>query len=220
MKTVLFDLDGTLVDNFVAIAGGINHAQRQLELTESSLETVKSAVGGGYKLTLKRLFGDELAVKADAHFIEYFNENMLQGIELLPGARELIEILHAKEIQLAVLTNKNGPAARHILRHLGLDEFFAAIYGTEDTPYRKPDPAFTYALLKELEATPKDCLLIGDSPFDFEAADNVAMPCCLVTTGSHSAEELAEETTCGEIYPNLSELARAYLDCEPECKPE
>lgn len=217
MNTVIFDLDGTLVDNFVAIAESIQHAQRQLNLPESSFETVKSAVGGGYKLTLQRLFGNELATKADAHFVTHFNEHLLEGVEALPGARELIKILQAKGKQLAVLTNKNGAAARHILRHLDLDQSFEAIFGVEDTPYRKPDPAFTQALLKQLRANPKDCLLIGDSPFDFETAQNVTMPCCLVTTGSHTEEQLREETACREIFPDLLELGRIRLNCTPEC---
>ena len=82
MNTVIFDLDGTLVDNFVAIAESIHHAQRQLNLPESPFETVKSAVGGGYKLTLRRLFGSKLK-KAEPYFVEYFNENRLNGIQVL-----------------------------------------------------------------------------------------------------------------------------------------
>ena len=217
MNTVIFDLDGTLVDNFVAIAESIHHAQRQLNLPESPFETVKSAVGGGYKLTLRRLFGSELAKKAEPYFVEYFNENRLNGIQVLPGAQELIETLEATGKQLAVLTNKNGEAARSILRHLNLDHLFDAILGVEDTPYRKPDPAFTHSLLKQLCAVPEDCLFIGDSPFDFEAAKNVSMPCSLVTTGSHTEEQLRKETTCRDIFPSLLELGRTRLNCEPEC---
>ena len=219
MKTVLFDLDGTLINHFGAIARSINHAQRQLGLPESSLDTVKAAVGGGYKSTLQRLFGNDLASQADPHFLEFFNAHLLEDIHILPGAREILQALHLRGKQLAVLTNKNGDAARRILQHTGMDAPFDVILGAGDTPHRKPDPAFTRAILDQLGAIPEDSLLVGDSPYDFEAARNVGMACCLVTTGSHTAEQLTAETSCREIFDDLNDLARELLNRETECQP-
>lgn len=219
MRTVIFDLDGTLVDNFSAIARSVNYAQRKLRLPESSLETVKAAVGGGYKRTLQRLFGSDLAAKAEPHFLEFFNAHLLEDIRVLSGVCDLIQSLHERGKQMAVLTNKQGDAARRILRHIGMDEHMNVILGTGDTPYRKPDPNFTHALLDKLGAKPEDCLFIGDSPYDFEAADNVNMPCCLVTTGSHTAEQLSAETGCKNIFASFEDLARNYPELEPEHLP-
>ena len=208
MKTVIFDLDGTLIDHFGIIVRSVNHAQRMLGLTESPLHTVKAAVGGGYKRTLQRLFGSELSIKADPHFIEYFNEHLLEEIDVLPGVDELLQLLQQRGTQMAVLTNKQGDAARRILHHINMDAYFDAIFGAGDTIHKKPEPEFSHALLGRLGTAPEDCLFIGDSPYDFEAANNVGMSCCLVTTGSHTAKQLAEETDCKNIFADLNELVR------------
>lgn len=206
MQTVLFDLDGTLIDHFSAIHSSITYAQKSLGLPESSYETVRKTVGGSLPVTMSKLIGEEKVTQALPYFHKHFNRVMLEDVTLLPGAGWLLESLHAKGLQLAVFTNKYGIHARAVLEHLKLDRFLELILGTDDSPYRKPEPAFTQLALKKLGANPASSCLIGDSPFDFAAAQAGNLKSYLVATGSHSAQTLKAETAAEAVYHNLFEL--------------
>ncbi|CAI8258646.1 MAG: Phosphoglycolate phosphatase [Opitutia bacterium UBA7350] len=207
MQTVLFDLDGTLIDHFSAIHLSIAHAQRSLGLPVSNYETVKKTVGGSLPVTLSKLIGKDNIPNALPYFHEYFDRVMLQKLSLLPGAEFLLESLYAKGFQLAVFTNKYGKHARAVLEHLKLSHFFELILGTDDSPYRKPEPEFTELALKKLGAHSATTCLIGDSPFDAEAASAGNLKSYLVATGSHTIEALKSDTQADEVFQNLFELA-------------
>lgn len=214
MQTVLFDLDGTLIDHFSAIHSSIAYAQKALGLPESSYETVKTTVGGSLPVTMGKLIGTEKVEAALPHFHEHFNRVMLEDVAILPGAAWLLETLHAKGLQLAVFTNKYGEHARAVLEHLKLDRFLMLTLGTEDCPYRKPEPEFTQYIMDQLKADPENTCLIGDSPFDAAAADVGNLPSYLVATGSHTHEALRSETQAVEVYQNLFELGAGVFNLD------
>jgi phosphoglycolate phosphatase len=214
MQTVLFDLDGTLIDHFSAIHSSIAHAQKALGLPESSFETVKTTVGGSLPVTMGKLIGTEKVEAALPHFHEHFNRVMLDDVTILPGAEWLLEKLHASGLQLAVFTNKYGEHARAVLEHLKLDRFMTLTLGTEDCPYRKPEPEFTQYVMDQLKADPQTTCLIGDSPFDAAAAEVGKLPSYLVATGSHSHEELKSQTRAVEVFHNLFELGASVFKLE------
>lgn len=207
MKTVLFDLDGTLINHFSAIHRSINYAQEQLNLPLTDYDTVRVTVGGSILLTLERLIGAENIDAALPHFRKYFEEIMLDDVLILPGAEWLLKNLHEKDYKLAVFTNKIGDHARAVINHLGFDTWLQATIGTEDTPYRKPNPLFTMHILEVMDTASDETILIGDSPFDYAAAEAGCLAAAyLVTTGSHDATQLAEETAADGIYPSLYQL--------------
>lgn len=208
MKTILFDLDGTLVDHFTAITQSIAHSQREMGLAESSYDAVCAAVGGGITLTLTRLMGVENAKQAEPIFNTHFDANLFDGLAALPGAAWLLEKLKASDsYKSAVFTNKPGPHSRRVIQHLGFDQWLTATVGTGDTPYRKPAPEFTAHMLELMDSTSDETIMIGDSPFDFEAAEAGCLRSYLVTTGSHSRSQLEQETAPSAIYDDLYQLA-------------
>ncbi len=211
IRTVLYDLDGTLVDNFAAIHLGMAEIARRLELPAPALAKVKAAVGGGVARTIGRLFGEPHQEAGYTIFQEHFPKVALEGLHVYAGVEWLLRELHGQGLRQAVLTNKEGHNARRIIAHLGLDRYLEAVQGTLDVgAARKPELAFTRPLLERLEAEPATTILIGDSPFDAETGTNANIPVHLVTTGSHSAEQLADTGAAG-IYPNFHELGTAVF---------
>jgi phosphoglycolate phosphatase len=147
-------------------------------------------VGGGVEVAIERLVSRERLAAAIPIYREFWERTMLDGVALLPGARALLEVLHARGTKLGVFTNKLGTSSRVLCDHLGIAPFLGAIVGAKDTPWLKPQPVFATHILQQLGATPAGTLLVGDSPYDAQAAQNGGFPCWAVTTGTHTAQEL------------------------------
>ena len=103
----------------------------------------------------------------------------------------------------AVLTNKLGSSSRLICDHLGITPFLQAVVGAQDTAWLKPQPEFIAHTLKLVGASPDGAVMIGDSPYDIEAAHNAGLPAWVVTTGTHDAEQL-RAARADAIYPDLN----------------
>ena len=213
MHTVLFDLDGTLIDHFTTIHRAYAFTQRTLGLPEASYDTVRQKVGGSIHLTMKRLIGEDTRYEdAIRIFKEHFAEIMFEDVEVLPGTLELCKALHQKGHRLAVFTNKYGPHARAICEHLGYSQYMDLVIGAEDTPYRKPHKEYSEIVLSRLGIDAQDAIMIGDSPFDVEAARVVNMHAAyVVATGSHTQEQLGEETEADQIFAGMGELAQTIF---------
>jgi len=135
----------------------------------------------------------------------YWDKNMLDGVELMPGAADLLRSLFERSCTLAVFTNKHGPSSRRVCEHLGVARYFKLIIGAGDTPWLKPDPKLADYVLHQLGGDRATTCLIGDSPFDVQAGHNGGFACFAVTTGTHSAEELTAARADG-VFPNLTAL--------------
>jgi phosphoglycolate phosphatase len=207
-RTVLLDLDGTLVDHFAAIHRCHAHAMTRLGLPAPTPAQVRAAVGGGLENAIRRLAGPEHVAAVLPLFRAHMEETMLDDVTALPGARELLAALRATGSQTAVLTNKHGDAARRICAHLGLAPLLDAVVGAGDTAWLKPDPRLTAHTLTLLGGDATDTLLIGDSPYDVQTARNTGLACWCVTTGTHTAEEL-RAAGAERVFPGLNEL---YVD--------
>jgi phosphoglycolate phosphatase len=212
MRTVLFDLDGTLIDHFEAIRTGINHAARELGLPEHSLEAVHSAVGGAIKLSLSRLLGEEHVDAALPYFYEAFEAVYLEQVSVIPGAAWLVGELHQRGLQLAVLTNKDQRFAKPLLESVGLAPYLDGIFGTIDDGLRKPQRAFTERALRVLDADSASTVLIGDSPFDGHTAAEAGIPVYLMATGSHSLAALKNEVEADGFFNDPFELGQSLFE--------
>jgi phosphoglycolate phosphatase len=207
-RTVLFDLDGTLIDHFSAIHRCHAYAMRKLGLREPSYAEVRAAVGGGLDEAIARLAGRENVAAALPLFTEHWNATNLDDVTLLPGARELLADLNQAGARCGVLTNKRGNAARQVCTHLGLDPLLAAVFGANDTPWIKPDVRFLQHALVAMAGETSSAVLVGDSPWDLAAAQNAGIPFVGVTTGTHSAEELRAAGGTA-IFPDLKSARSA-----------
>ena len=212
IKTVLFDLDGTLIDNFTAIHRCYSDVAKSLGLVPKTLAEIRAAVGGSITLTMSRLIGDELAPEGVARFRKHFPDVMFEGVFVLPGVKEILKNLRAREIRTAVFTNKDHDATGALLAHLGLSALVDAAFGTgtEKMPWRKPQKEYSEAVLAAMNSAPAETLMVGDSPFDIQAAEAVQMPVACVATGTHQAETLRPAMPDPAlIFDDMSQLGNA-----------
>jgi HAD superfamily hydrolase (TIGR01509 family) len=210
-RSFLFDLDGTLIDHFAAIHRSYAHTLPQLGLPAPTLAHVRNAVGGGLENALLNFIKPEQVPRAVKIYRAYWDASMLDDVVALPGALALLADLHARGMQLAVFTNKLGTSSRLICAHLGFSPYLSLTLGAQDTAWLKPDPAFTAHALTQLKADPAATLLVGDSPFDVQAAINAGFPCWAVTTGTHTAEQL-QAAGAARIFDGLPAVAAALSD--------
>lgn len=206
--TFLFDLDGTLIDHFTAIHRCYAHTLPQLGLPAPTPAAVRAAVGGGLENAMRRFVPESRLAEAVAIYRAYWHDHLLEGVEAMPGAADLLTQLAADGAKLGVLTNKLGESARLICGHLGWGACFAAIVGAGDTPWLKPEAALTHHALAQLGAGPDGAVLVGDSPYDVDAAHHGGIPAWTVSTGTHDAEQL-RAAGAEAVFPSLAALRAA-----------
>ena len=209
-RTVLFDLDGTLVDAFTTIHRAYCHTLPQFGYPAPSAEQVRRAVGGGLENAMGRFVPAELVTEACRVHVAYTEKIQLEDPTVYPGGRELVAALRARGMKTAVLTNKIGEHARALLAHLGLAPQLDLVLGARDCPWRKPAAEFTAEALRRLGGDAATACLIGDSPFDLATAHNAGLPCFCVTTGTHSEEDL-RAAGATSVHPDLPTLAAAVF---------
>jgi phosphoglycolate phosphatase len=204
-KTVLFDLDGTLIDHFNVIYRCFEHTLNTLGKPVPSYDFIKRSVGGAMEQTMRKFVDEETHSEAVRVYREFFSQIFLEDITVLPGVEWLLHQLKEDDRQLAVFTNKQGPGSRAIIDHLGLSRYFDRVFGSLDTPHRKPEREFSAHALRELGAEAETTFMIGDSPWDIQSAHVVGMRCLCVCTGTHSAQELQAAGADG-VFEDFYEL--------------
>jgi phosphoglycolate phosphatase-like HAD superfamily hydrolase len=200
--TLLLDLDGTIVDAFTTIHRSYVHVLPQLGLPAPTMEQVRRAVGGGLENAMRHFVPEAQIPEAIKLHVAYTEGILLEDVKLMPGTLELLRAQRDAGVTLAVFTNKRGDHARLICQHLGITPFLQGIFGAKDTPWLKPQPEFAAYTLKQLQARAESTLLIGDSPFDVQAAHNGGFACWCVTTGTHDAEQL-RAARAEAVFPDL-----------------
>lgn len=210
-RTLLLDLDGTLVDAFTTIRRAYCHVLPQFGRPEPTVEQVRRAVGGGLENAMRHFLPEELIAEAVRRHLAYTDEILLDDVTLMPGALELVRAQHAAGVALAAFTNKRGDHSRRVCAHLGVTPFLRGVFGAKDTPWLKPQPEFAAHVLGQLGGSPESTLLIGDSPFDVQAAHHGGFACWCVTTGTHDASQLHAAGADG-VHPDLFHVQAALAE--------
>jgi 2-phosphoglycolate phosphatase len=189
-KTIIFDLDGTLIDSYSAIQESLNFVLKNYGLPKVDLPTVKKMVGRGLENLMQQAVGEENKEQAIALFRKSYDETVMRGTFLLPEVAETIRNLYGKGIKMAVASNKPSIYSRTILENFGLNPYFEACYGPDIVKQAKPHPAMLDGLLKELNADRNETLYVGDMLIDVETARNAGVHVALIATGGNSSDEL------------------------------
>jgi phosphoglycolate phosphatase len=185
VRCLIFDLDGTLIDSKLDLALAVNATLQHMGRPELPHETIYRFVGNGAQMLVQRALGRE-ATPAEAetglaHFLSYYREHMLDNTVAYPGVREGLELLG--ERPMAVLTNKPVRFSDWILEGLGLSRYFKYVYGGNSFEKKKPDPIGVEVLLRDLQLTPAETMMVGDSDVDVRTARNSGIWACGVSYG-------------------------------------
>ena len=190
-RAVLFDLDGTLVDSYTALADAVNYARRRHGLHELSAGRIRDFVGDGLEKMLQRAFGTESVPKtARIDFEERYDEICCAESKVLADVAETLRALHALGVAMAVCTNKPTSFSKKILDFLQLAPYFRAIVGPDLAGARKPDARHVLHTLEATECAADEALFVGDMPIDVHAARNSGIDVAVIPTGSSTPEAL------------------------------
>ena len=190
-RAVLFDLDGTLVDSYTALAEAVNHARRSEGLHDLSASRIRDFVGDGVEKLLQRAFERTDIPRAAVHAFESrYDEVCCQESRILEDVALTLEQLADRGVEMAVCTNKPTVFSKKILDFLDLSRHFKAIVGPDLAGSRKPEAGHLLFTLQAVQSTAGETLFVGDMPIDVRAARNSGVDVAVVPTGSSSREQL------------------------------
>jgi phosphoglycolate phosphatase len=185
-RTLLLDLDGTLVDTAPDLAGALNRLMAARGLAEFSLPETQSMIGDGVAVLVHRAFAargrtpDEHAL---AEFSRDYGAHFAEASRAFPGIPGFMRARVAEGWRLAVCTNKPAAVARELLQALELMPMLCAIGGGDSFPVRKPDPAHLLATLRLAGGEPAAAVMVGDHSNDVLAAHRAGVKAVFVTWG-------------------------------------
>jgi phosphoglycolate phosphatase len=190
-RAVLFDLDGTLVDSYAALAEAVNFARREHGLHELSAARIRDFVGDGLETLLRRAFTvDEVPRSVKNAFESRYDEICCQESTILADVEATLGTLHDFGVVMAVCTNKPTSFSKKILTFLQLAPYFRAIVGPDLAGARKPDARHVLHTLEATGCAASEAVFVGDMPIDVHAARNSGIDVAVVATGSSTAEAL------------------------------
>jgi len=160
IEAVCLDMDGTIVDAFPPIIRALNQTFLEFDLPQMTADEVKRHTGRG-DCSMKALFGDRRE-EASIRFLEIHDEDYLQNIKPLPGAKELLVWLQNESIPCAIVTSKSQSRAEAQLQVLGWDELIDEVIGKLDGRPEKPDPTPVRLACSALGVDPVDAIMVGD----------------------------------------------------------
>ena len=220
-RTLLFDLDGTLVDSVPDLAAALNRlaAARGMRLFDPA--EIVPMVGDGVRVLVERAFSardaaaDEAAI---AGFAADYGAHAADASRLYPAVPETLARLQAGGWTLAVCTNKPEATARSLLDALGIGGCFAAIGGGDSFPVRKPDPAHLLATLRAAGGDASRAVMVGDHRNDIRAAAGAGVPAIFAAWG-YSARDAGEGAAIvAEAFADVPGAAEGLVGAHADAK--
>ena len=193
--TILFDLDGTLVDTAPDLMRAHNHVMKKFGYPTKSTEEIRNLVGQGAGAMLgrsiwgqaKKEFGkvQDKNVKEEMvkDFVDFYGKNIVNESTLINGVKDFLIWAKEKNISMGVCTNKQEHLAIDLLKKIGIYDFFEYVAGHNTFDYCKPDPRHLTSVIEILNGDIKKSLMIGDSETDANAAKDAGIPVILLEDG-------------------------------------
>jgi len=205
--TILFDLDGTLVDTAPDLMLAHNHVMKKFGYPTKSTEEIRNLVGKGAgaligrsiwgqaKKEFSKVLDEKIKDDMVKEFINFYGKNIINKSTLINGVKEFLKWCKEQSISMAVCTNKQEHLSNDLLKKIGIYDFFEYVAGSNTFDYCKPDPRHLTNVVEILDGDIKRTIMIGDSENDANAAKAAEIPVILLENG------YTEKNTT-EIYHN------------------
>lgn len=202
-NTILFDLDGTLLDTLTDLTASVNYALSRVGLPARSRDEVRSFLGDGYKVLMEKACGGADSADALKYFTEYYAVHLEDNTAPYPGVTDALAALAAKGRKMAVVSNKGYDAVQVLC-----GRFFAPhvtlYYGVSDTLKKKPAPDMLLAAMRDLHSEADDCVMVGDGEPDIAMARAAGIDIISVTWGFRTKEQL--EKAGGTVFLDKTKM--------------
>ena len=222
--TILFDLDGTLVNTAPDLMNAHNYVMKKYGYDERELSAIKKLAGRGSKAMLTRsmheiaeLSGkikktDDVIEDMTKEFIDFYSQNIDKGSKPINGVMKFLKWAKAKNISMAVCTNKQERLAVDLLKKLRMYEYFEYVAGSDTFPFNKPDPRHLTDVVEIIQGNLNKTIMVGDSEVDGMSAENAKIPFVLVKDGytEKSTKEIKHDELI-EDFINFDKVIEKYL---------
>lgn len=192
-STVIFDLDGTLLDTITDLAASANYAMEQMGWPTYDLEQIKLFVGNGVRRLIALCTPDgednPRFEECFAIFNKHYDEHCRDNTAPYAGIMDVLKKLSEKEYKMAIVSNKpDGPVK--VLNKEWFGQYISVAIGEKPTVHKKPAPDTVLAAMDELFCEKFETVYVGDSEVDIQTAKNAGVDCIAVSWGFRSEEHL------------------------------
>ena len=186
--TILFDLDGTLVDTAPDLIEAHNHVMKKFGHNPKKLSDIKSLAGRGAWVMMQRSFKNEITdektkKKMIDEFISFYAKNINNKSKPIKGIFDFLEWAKSKNISMGVCTNKKEILAVDLLKKINMYKYFEYVAGADTFEFNKPDPRHLTNVVEIIGGDLKKTIMVGDSEVDANSAHNANLPFVLVKDG-------------------------------------
>ena len=223
--TILFDLDGTLIDTAPDLMNAHNHVMKKFGYETRSTDEIRNLVGKGAesmigrsmwnqaKKELKKIDDKEIKSQMVKEFIDYYGKNIANESKLIKGVEEFLVWCKKNNISMAVCTNKTEHLAVDLLKQIKIYDYFEYVAGYNTFEYCKPDPRHLTSVVEILQGDVKKTIMVGDSEIDAESAKAANMPFILVEGGytDQNPDEIYHNYLVKDFI-NLEKLVLPYIN--------
>lgn len=208
----LFDLDGTLVDTAPDLHRALDATLLAHGHASTEERMMREWVGAGAAVMIRRALAAQDVIPDEdrarlllADFLDHYRGHIADHSRVYPGIRETLDLLAARGVAMACVTNKFEALARQLLEALDLAPLFGAVIGGDSLEVRKPDPAPLLEACRQLGRSPQRALMVGDSRTDVDAARNAGIPVVCVRYG-YSQGEAVEDLAADALVESVRDL--------------
>ena len=215
--TLIFDLDGTLVDTAPDLMAAHNHVMKKYGENEKKLSDIKSLAGRGAWIMMQRSFKEQIKDEKTKklmvdEFIDFYSKNINKGSKPIKGIFDFLDWAKSKKISMAVCTNKREVLAIDLLKKINMYKYFEYVAGADTFEFNKPDPRHLTNILEIIDGNVSKTVMIGDSEVDSMTAQNAGVPFILVNEGytEKTPKDIKHDILIKD-FVNFNEVIKKYL---------